>query len=103
MNHKLSQDFDAGEAAERRSPVGGWLWWPARVFGLAAILVLMRPTDASAYIDPSTGSYLLQIVLAGILAAAFAIRMFWHNLKLFFRRIFSRSGPDETDSKKPTR
>ena len=103
MNHKLSQDFDYDEATQRSSPVDRRVGWSARIIGLAVILVLIRPTDASAYIDPSTGGYLLQMLLAGILAAAFTIRMFWRNLKLFFQKKLSGSDPDETDSKKPTR
>ena len=53
--------------------------------------VLFVPTDASAYIDPGTGSYILQIIAAGILGGLFAIKMFWFQVKDFFRRLFSRS------------
>ncbi len=60
----------------------------ARVIVLALALVLVRSDNAYAYIDPSTSSYLFQWLLAGILAAAFALRMFWRNLRGLFRRLF---------------
>jgi hypothetical protein len=39
-----------------------------------------------AYLDPGSGSYLLQLILAGLLGAGFAVRMFWGRIKEFFRR-----------------
>ncbi len=37
------------------------------------------------YIDPGNSSYLLQAIIAGVLGAAFWIKMSWHRLKNFFR------------------
>jgi hypothetical protein len=39
-----------------------------------------------AYLDPGSGSYLLQLLIAGILGGAFAIRASWGKIKNFFRR-----------------
>jgi len=36
------------------------------------------------YLDPGTGSMLIQIVLAALLGAGVAIRIFWRNIKAFF-------------------
>ncbi|NOT24455.1 MAG: hypothetical protein HOP16_00010 [Acidobacteria bacterium] len=33
-----------------------------------------------AYIDPGTGSYVLQIAMAGLLGAGYAIRRFWASI-----------------------
>jgi hypothetical protein len=65
---------------------------------LALVLVLARPADAYAYIDPSTTSYFLQWLLAAILGAAFAIRIFWRNLKDYFTRRFSGRSDSRADS-----
>jgi hypothetical protein len=51
---------------------------------------------ANAYLDPGSGSYLLQLLIAGVLGAAFALRMFWGRIKGFFSRIFL-GGQDEED------
>ena len=36
------------------------------------------------YIDPGSGSYFVQVVVAAALGAAFWIRMSWHRIKSFF-------------------
>jgi len=38
----------------------------------------------AAYLDPGTGSMLIQILLAVLLGAGVAIRIFWRNIKAFF-------------------
>lgn len=52
--------------------------------------ILIIPSSTYAYIDPGTGSYILQMIAAGILGGLFAIKMFWLQVKNFFKRIFSR-------------
>jgi hypothetical protein len=51
-------------------------WLPLLV-GLAA---------PPAYLDPGSGSFLIQLLIAGILGAALAIRMSWGRIKGIFRR-----------------
>lgn len=36
------------------------------------------------YIDPGSGSYLVQVVVAALLGAAFWIKMSWQRIKAFF-------------------
>lgn len=53
----------------------------------AAVLLLtvfLFSESASAYLDPGTGSFVLQFFLAGVFAASFALKMFWKNIKEFF-------------------
>ena len=47
------------------------------------------PPIVFAYLDPGTGSYLLQLALAGALAASYAVKHFWARIK----GLFSRSSP----------
>ena len=43
---------------------------------LAVVALLgISVAPAHAYIDPGSGSYMLQLTLAGILAAAFCVKM----------------------------
>ena len=37
-----------------------------------------------AYIDPGSGSMLLQMLLGGVAGVAVAVRMYWHRLRAFF-------------------
>jgi hypothetical protein len=46
-----------------------------------------------AYVDPGTGSYLLQIALAGLLGAGYALRHFWSEVKRVVGRATSRAEP----------
>jgi hypothetical protein len=53
----------------------------------------MTPPTVFAYLDPGTGSYLLQLALAGILGASYAVKHFWSRLK----GMFTRSSPSASD------
>lgn len=59
---------------------------------IALSLLLLFPASAKAYVDPGTGSYVLQMVLAGLLGALFALKVFWHRMVGFFKRRFGRGG-----------
>jgi hypothetical protein len=48
------------------------------------VLLLLMFTDAVAYLDPGTGSMLLQVILGGIAAVGVAIKLYWHKLRAAF-------------------
>ena len=50
-------------------------------FFVTACLFLASTAPAYAYIDPGTGSYLLQIIAAVVLASIFVIKSFWKSIK----------------------
>ncbi|MCP5047974.1 MAG: hypothetical protein GY940_12430, partial [bacterium] len=49
-----------------------------------------------SYIDPGTGSYLIQIIIAGLVGASLGIKLFWRKIKDFFVNLFS--GKKETEA-----
>ncbi|MFC1701325.1 hypothetical protein ACFL1J_01030 [Pseudomonadota bacterium] len=51
-----------------------------RVF--TTFLLLLIFTDAVAYLDPGTGSMLLQVILGGVAAVGVAIKLYWHKLRV---------------------
>ena len=53
--------------------------------------------NADAYVDPGTGSYVLQIVIAGLVAGLFAIKTFWLQILAFFGGLFGRRAPNRRD------
>ncbi|MFP4055317.1 MAG: hypothetical protein ACLF0G_00435 [Candidatus Brocadiia bacterium] len=65
------------------------------LFGVAFLVVAARP--ALAYIDPGTGSYILQIVLACAVGSAFAVKMFWRRIKLFVLGLFAKADSETPD------
>jgi len=50
-----------------------------------------------AYLDPGSGSFLIQILIALFLGGAFAVRAFWGRIKSFFARLFGREVAEEED------
>jgi hypothetical protein len=52
-----------------------------------ALLCPPFPGHVCAYIDPGTGSFVLQVVVAALLTGGYAIR---HWAKRLFGRLFSR-------------
>ncbi len=65
------------------------------LLSFAILSVLAR--DAHAYVDPGTGSYVLQIVIAGVVAGLFAIKTFWLQIVAFFGSHFGRRSPTRRD------
>ena len=58
-----------------------------RCFGLASIVsLLVMPVQAQAYLDPSSGSMLLQIVIGAFLAGLVTVKMYWRKICSVFRR-----------------
>ena len=59
----------------------------------ALLLVLASTREAHAYIDPGTGSYVIQLIIAALVGVGFAIKIYWGRIKGFFSR--SPSGEQE--------
>ncbi|UCH59939.1 MAG: hypothetical protein JSV61_00270 [Anaerolineales bacterium] len=43
-----------------------------------------------AYLDPGSGSFILQLILASLVGSLFVFKNFWKRVVSFFRGIFSR-------------
>ena len=52
----------------------------AGLIALALGTVCVTPSDAWAYVDPGTGSYLFQLAAAGLLAGMYTLRKYWYAL-----------------------
>ena len=60
------------------------------------VLLLLMFTDAVAYLDPGTGSMLLQVILGGIAAVGVAIKLYWHKLRAAFGMAKKEETEDES-------
>ena len=69
------------------------------VLFLASLFAAMHVDSAAAYLDPGTGSILLQSILALVAGAAVTLRLYWGKLKSFFANGKSDAAqrPDERD------
>ena len=57
------------------------------IIGAAALLFIFVQ-ESHAYLDPGTGSFILQLVLAGLFGLLLTVRIFWKKIKAFFVRLF---------------
>jgi hypothetical protein len=64
---------------------------------LVALLQVVFTPPAHAYLDPGTGSYIFQLLIAGVVGLAFVIKVFWGRIKGFFTRLFSRTGAQQVE------
>ena len=71
-----------------------------RVTMAAAILGVMA-SPAYAYLDPSTGSMILQVLLGGVAGLALAGKLYWHKLLSLFG-LKKDSDIRPIDDRKPT-
>jgi len=54
------------------------------------LLYLLFPRQAYAYLDPATGSYITQIVIAAVIGGLFAIKQYSYKIKTFFKNRFPK-------------
>jgi len=66
---------------------------------LLAVLPYIFVGYAHAYIDPGTGSMIIQAVIAAVVAVSVSIGISWHRLRGFLGRLFGhgRNGSDGSD------
>ena len=59
-------------------------------FGLS----VLSPSIAYAYIDPGTGSMMIQALLAIIATVSVSVGIFWKHIRSFFTRLFRRNNDE---------
>ncbi len=57
-------------------------------------LMIMLPGMAHAYLDPGTGSAIIQGLIAAVAMASVTLKVYWHRVLSFFQR----SSDDALDS-----
>jgi hypothetical protein len=63
-----------------------------RILPLSALFVFIAVKDVFAYLDPGTGSYMLQIIVGAFAAGFFVIKHYWTRIKTMLKR----KGKDDT-------
>lgn len=54
------------------------------------VFFFIFPEHALAYVDPGSGSYMLQILLAFLFGALASIKIFWRKIRAFFGSLTAR-------------
>lgn len=75
---------------------------PTRNLVLGSVILLCA-MPAHAYIDPGTGSALIQGVIAAVAAVGITARLYWHRIAEFMRRFRKKSdkSPDDRSKRPP--
>ena len=58
-------------------------------------VIFLYSNDANAYLDPGTGSLVLQAIIAFFAGAAALISLYWKKFKSFIKNLFSNDKKKE--------
>lgn len=63
------------------------------IAGYLFLITLVWPKGAMAYLDPGSGTYLIQMIIAGMVGFGFFFRKYWQQVKSFFTK--KKDGKDK--------
>lgn len=66
-------------------------WLTVQTSCSALILGSIFVSDAHAYIDPGSGSVLLQLILGGIAGIGVVVKLYWDRAKTKYRSLLGRA------------
>ncbi len=67
-----------------------------KVFLTFSIYYFTAESNAYAYLDPASGSIIIQYIVAGLVTCMVLMKNFWAKLKYFFDKIVKfKSGAEE--------
>ena len=68
-----------------------------RVLTLIFVYLFCSISNANAYLDPGTGSIILQAILGFIAAAAATVSIYWEKFKSIINKVLKRDTKDNKD------
>jgi hypothetical protein len=69
--------------------------YTSHLLAVATGLSVTAITPAQAYLDPGTGSMILQLILGGVAGALIVLKLYWHRFLSFFGRGDSSTNSEE--------
>ena len=70
-----------------------------KTIAIVVVVTLFFADNAFAYLDPGTGSVILQVIAAAVLGALFTIKSYWHRFKAFFSKKHNSENTENKDGK----
>lgn len=64
-------------------------------------VLVLNSAPAFAYIDPGSGSFIIQMLIASLLGAGITIKMYYRNIKQKLSDFFSKDSKDNDDKQNP--
>ena len=62
---------------------------------LVSVVIPLR--SYVSYLDPGSGSFILQILIATLVGGLFIVKMYWTRISGFIRKLFSRGDNDKEE------
>ncbi len=62
---------------------------------LIGLFLLLLPQEVHAYLDPGTGSLILQAILAAFFASLMTAKIYWKKIRQVLSALFSKSPKTE--------
>ena len=56
------------------------------------LLVMFWPNVSQAYLDPATGSMLIQLLVGGAVAIGVTLKLYWEKVKFFWQKKVLKKG-----------
>ena len=67
------------------------------IFINSLIFYFLSSNYTFAYLDPGSGSIILQAILAALATAGATITFYWRKIKIYFKNIFSKKKNEENN------
>lgn len=64
---------------------------------VALMLLALSTRQVEAYVDPGTGSYVLQLIVGGSLGSLFIVKRYWHSV---IELLTGKKGKDKNSEEK---
>ena len=67
------------------------------LFLLILLFMMVSAEPAFAYLDPGSGSYLVQIIIAGLVGVGFFVKSFWVTIKNVIGKLIKKFPKSEDE------
>jgi len=65
------------------------------VMMIMLLLFLNASQPAQAYLDPGSGSYVFQLLIAGFLTVSVTLKMYWRQIKSYLEKRIARKNDED--------
>lgn len=76
---------------------GGGMSKQVKLFFCIIGVLFILPQRAYAYIDPGTGSVIIQFIIGAIFGGIALLKIFWHKISKGIKRLFRKDGQKGTE------
>lgn len=59
---------------------------------------LIIPVPAFAYLDPGTGSYIIQLLIGALLGGGYVVKTYWREIKTKFQQFKTKNSQKDDQS-----